>query len=139
MIKDYGSGNVVYVDETGFKDDAVRTSGWARRGQNIYCDVRGKRSATTNLIMGIRGKKWLAPMVFKHSCIAQTVNACLEQGLVKELHNSSIIVMDNAPFHNKPQIRQILERHGHIALFLPPYSPDFNPIEQIFAIIKNGD
>lgn len=136
LIRDYGSENIVYVDEAGFKEDVVRPDGWAVRGQKIYCDVRGRRSAVTNLIMGVRGKEWLAPMIFERSCIAQTVNAWLEQALVKELDVPSIIVMDNAPFHCKPQIRAILEKHGHKPLFLPPYSPDFNPIEQIFAAIK---
>lgn len=137
LIKRHGSENIVYVDETGFKDhEVVRTSGWAERGHKIYCDVQGKRGAVINLIMGIRGKEWLAPMVFKRSCIAQTVNAWLEQGLMKELNQPSVIVMDNAPFHSKPQIRNILEKYGHTALFLPPYSPDFNPIEQTFATIK---
>ncbi len=137
LIKQHGSDNVVYIDETGFRDhEAVRTNGWAERGQKIYCDIQGKRSTVTNLIMGIRGKEWLAPMVFKRSCIAQTVNAWLEQGLMKELHRPSIIVMDNAPFHNKPAIRTIAHKYGHTVLFLPPYSPDLNPIEQVFATIK---
>lgn len=136
LIRQHGSENVVYVDETGFKEEAVRTSGWALRGEKIYCDVPGRRSAVTNLIMGIRGKEWLAPMVFKRSCIAQTVNAWLEQGLVKELQHPSVIVMDNAPFHSKTQITTILEKYGHTPLFLPPYSPDFNPIEKVFATIK---
>ena len=137
LIKQHGSENIIYVDETGFKnDEAVRLSGWAERGRKIYCDVRGKRSHTTNLIMGIRGSEWLAPMLFERSCIAQTVNAWLEQGLIKELTKPSVIVMDNAPFHSKPAIRSIAQRHGHTVLFLPPYSPDFNPIEQVFATIN---
>lgn len=137
LIKKHGSENVVYIDETGFKDDeVVRPDGWAEKGRKIYCDVRGKRSAVTNLIMGIRGKEWLAPMVFKRSCIAQTVNAWLEQGLMKELDRPSILIMDNAPFHSKPAIRAVAEKNGHSILFLPPYSPDFNPIEQVFATIK---
>lgn len=136
LIKLYGSQNIVYVDESGFKSSAVRLSGWAKKGQKIYCNVQGKRDKTTNLIMAQRGKEWLAPMLFEKSCTAQTVNAWLEQALLKELHQPSIIVMDNAPFHCKNDIEKLLHQHGHVALFLPPYSPDFNPIEQSFAVLK---
>jgi len=136
LIPIYGSDNIVYVDESGFQEHVQRDSGWAKRGQKIYADVRGKYNPTTNLIMAQRGREWLAPMLFKKSCTSQTVNAWLEQMLLKELNKPSIIIMDNAPFHSKAFITQLLESHGHYALFLPPYSPDFNPIEQSFAILK---
>ena len=136
LIPKYGSQNVVYVDESGFQSHVERLSGWARRGQKIYCDVRGKYNPLTNLIMAQRGREWLAPMLFEKSCTAQTVNAWLEQMLLKELDNPSIIVMDNAPFHSKPYITNLLNKHGHYALFLQPYSPDFNPIEQSFGLLK---
>lgn len=136
LIPEYGADNIVYVDESGFQNHVQRTSGWAERGHKIYTDVQGKYNPLTNLIMAQRGREWLAPMLFQRTCTAQTVNAWLEQMLLKELDRPSIIVMDNAPFHSKPYITQLLEKHGHYALFLPPYSPDFNPIEQSFAILK---
>jgi transposase len=64
------------------------------------------------------------------------VLAWLDQSLLKELRPNSLIVMDNAPFHNKPKIKALLEEHGHAFLPLPKYSPDYNPIEQAFAILK---
>ena len=134
LIPIYGSDNIVYVDESGFQENVQRDSGWAKRGQKIYCDVQGKYNPKTNLIMAQRKREWLAPMLFHKSCTSQTVNAWLEQMLLKELNKPSIIIMDNAPFHSKAFITQLLERYGHYALFLPPYSPDFNPIEQSFAI-----
>lgn len=136
LIKCYGAKNVVYVDESGFKQSAVRPSGWAQKGHKIYCDVRGKKDKMINLIMAQRGREWLAPMLFEKSCTMQTFNAWLEQALLKELTQPSIVVMDNAPFHSKNYITHLLKQHGHVALFLPPYSPDFNPIEQSFAILK---
>jgi len=86
--------------------------------------------------MAQRGREWLAPMLFQKSCTAQTVNAWLEKMLLKEITKPSIIIMDNAPFHSKTHITKLLKHHGHYALFLPPYSPDLNPIEQSFAILK---
>ncbi len=75
-------------------------------------------------------------MLFKGSCHTQTVNQWLEKMLLPELTRPSVIVMDNARFHNKEQIRGLLEKAGHAMLPLPRYSPDFNPIEQSFATLK---
>ena len=113
LIKKYGSENVVYFDESGFVSHMSRLSGWA-----------------------LRGKEWLAPFVFTGSCMSETVNAWLEKFLLIELEKPSIVIMDNAPVHNKKVIRSMLKKHGHALLPLPPYSPDFNPIEQSFGGMK---
>lgn len=140
LIKDYGSENIIYIDESGFKAHCGRRDGWAMRGEKIFCDVPGKRGKTTNLIMAQKGKgkgaPWLAPMLFEQSCTMHTVNAWIENALLKELDQPSVIVMDNAPFHNKTKIKALLEEQGHTFLPLPPYSPDLNPIENTFGAIK---
>ena len=136
LIKDYGSENVVYFDESGFASHKGRLSGWAVKGKKLYANVKGKREPRTNLLMAQRGKDWLAPLVFTGSCTSKTVIVWLEKFLLKELEKPSIIIMDNAPVHNKKSIRALLEKHGHALLPLPPYSPDFNPIEQSFGAMK---
>lgn len=136
LLPIYGADNVVYVDETGFQQHVTRTSGWALRGQKIYGDVRGNNRKVTNLIMAQRRKEWLAPWLFTGTCNHIVVNTWLETQLIPELEKPSIIIMDNAPFHKKKDIAAILEKHGHVLLSLPPYSPDFNPIEKTFGTIK---
>ena len=131
-----GKENVVYFDESGFKEEAYRPHGWAKKGQKIYDKISGNNRKICNLIMAQRGKEWIAPVFFKKSCTHRVVNAWIEQILLKELRPNSLIIMDNAPFHNKPQIKALLESHGHTLLPLPKYSPDLNPIEQSFAILK---
>lgn len=135
-VKKNTSRNVVYFDETGFKTESTRLHGWAERGKKIFGDVRGNNRKMINLIMAQRGKDWIAPMLFEKSCTHQTVNAWVEQVLIPELTEPSLIIMDNAPFHNKNHIRDLLESKGHTLLPLPKYSPDLNPIEQSFAILK---
>jgi transposase len=135
-VKKNTSRNVVYFDESGFKQESTRSHGWAVRGEKIYGSVSGNNRKTTNLIMAQRAKKWLAPMLFEKSCTHKTVNAWLEQALIPELEEPSLVIMDNAPFHNKAHIQKLLAAHGHTLLPLPKYSPDFNPIEQSFAILK---
>jgi len=139
LIPKYGSDNIIYFDESGFEANVYRDHGWALRGNKIYIDVTGKREKRTNLIMaqrGRRGKNWLAPMLFQGACTAITVEVWIKECLLKELKKPSIIIMDNAPVHNKSTIKKLFENEGHVLLPLPPYSPDFNPIEGTFGSMK---
>ena len=86
--------------------------------------------------MAQRRKEWLAPMLFEGSCDHLVVNTWLENELMPLLRQPSIVIMDNATFHKKKEIAAILEKHGHALLPLPRYSPDFNPIEQSFGVLK---
>ena len=135
-VQQHGSADVVYFDESGFAKHSYRPHGWAKRGEKVFGKISGNNRKATNLIMARRGKEWLAPMLFEGSCTHHTVEAWIEQALLRELRPNSLIIMDNAPFHNKPRIQAILEKQGHSMLPLPKYSPDFNPIEQAFAILK---
>lgn len=128
--------DVVYFDESGFAKHSYRPHGWAPRGEKVFGKISGNNRKRTNLIMAQRGKEWLAPMLFESSCTHHTIAAWMEQVLIPELRPNSLVIMDNAPFHNKPQMQQMLKAHGHTMLPLPKYSPDFNPIEQSFAILK---
>ena len=76
-------------------------------------------------------------MLFEGTAKTELVNEWTEKMLFKELRPESTIVWDNAAFHSKTALLEIAERYGHHILFLPPYSPDFNPIEQDWAAIKN--
>jgi putative transposase len=136
LIKAHGSKNVVYFDESGFKQHSHRSYGWVLKGKKIYGDVHGNNHKCTNLIMAQRKNKWLAPMLFDCSCDSLIVNEWLEKMLIPKLKNPSVVVMDNAPFHKKKEIKELLEKHGHVLLPLPPYSPDFNPIEETFGGLK---
>uniref|UniRef100_UPI00159ECA8B IS630 family transposase n=1 Tax=Magnetococcus massalia (strain MO-1) TaxID=451514 RepID=UPI00159ECA8B len=132
----FGKENIIYFDESGFEEAPARLSGWAPIGKKIYGEVHGSKRKRTNLIMAQRRREWLAPMLFERSCNAQVVIEWLRQMLLPMLTEPSVIVMDNASFHKKSEIADLLAEHGHVLLPLPPYSPDFNPIEESFAILK---
>ena len=106
-----GKDKIVYVDESGFELNTYRPYAWSMRGRKAY-------------------------YLYEQTTTSHWFNQWLEHSLVKELKPGSTVIMDNAAFHTKDSIREILKKHGHQALFLPPYSPDFNPIEQDFAIMK---
>ena len=135
-VKKNSSENVVYCDESGFLETIFNPYGWSPRGRKIYGDKDGKRSKRINLIMAQRDKKWLAPVLFEGSCDALLVEEWFKNHLFKELKKSSLIIMDNAPFHRKKKLHEIAENHQHKILFLPSYSPDFNPIEKTFGFMK---
>ena len=78
----------------------------------------------------------MAPILYEGSTSSHWFNQWLKEHLLKELKANSILIMDNAAFHKKGEISSIAEEAGHSVLFLPAYSPDFNPIEQDFAILK---
>lgn len=137
-----GFKNLIYIDETGFDANCYRDSGWVQKGHSILGLVSGKRKRRTNLIMaqrhGRKGQKkeWLAPMIFEGSCTAVLVETWIKDHLMKELHEPTIIVMDNASFHNHKRIQDIVAPAYHMVIPLPPYSPDLNPIEKTFGAMK---
>ena len=137
-IKEHGSENVVYCDESGFEENVFNPHVWSLKGDIVYGDKHGGYKKRINLIMAQRKKKWLAPVLFEGNCVALLVEEWLENHLFKELKNPSLIIFDNAPFHRKKKLHEIAEKHGHKILFLAPYSPDFNPIEKSFGFIKKN-
>jgi putative transposase len=135
--KIYGADNVIYIDETGFRTHAYRAHAWAKRGRVVLGEVSGNNRKCTNLILAKAGARHFAPMLFDGTCCAKTFNTWVHRVLVKALVRPSLIVLDNASFHVRSAVRQILSAFGHDVLFLPPYSPDLNPIERSFDTLKD--
>lgn len=127
----------MYLDETGFEREAPRTHGYGKIGYRVYGKRSGNSRPRTSLLLAQHGKKLLAPMLFAGTCNTAVFNAWVEQVLLPELPPKSLVIMDNAAFHKHPSTRQLIESHGHVLLFLAPYSPDHNPIENTFSAIKS--
>lgn len=136
IISERGSADIVYVDESGFEASTYRPYAWGKRGKRVYGDRTGHTRPRTSVIAARRKHQWLAPMIFKGTANAALVNQWFRQMLCKELRPGSTIIWDNARFHKKTELEAIAQEHGHHILFLPPYSPDFNPIENDFATLK---
>lgn len=136
LISIYGSSNLVYIDESGFELETFRPYAWSPRGQRVHGERNASTRPRTSLIAAKCGKRLLAPILFQGSTNSILFNQWLEEHLLQELDKASILILDNARFHKKEEIRRIAEKAGHVVLFLPPYSPDFNRIEQDFATIK---
>ncbi len=133
LVMDKGSESIVYLDESGFERTAHRAHGWGLRGKKVYGERSGNKRPRTSLISARQGKRLLAPILFEGNTNATLFNYWLKSHLFAELAQGSTIIMDNATFHKTAATKRIIEQAGHSLLFLPPYSPDFNPIEGDFA------
>ena len=127
---------VYYLDESGFDEFYYKTHGYSLRGQPIYQEVLGKRFQRTNVIAALHDKQIIVPFYNKGNVDAQIFETWLEKFFLPSIPRRSVIVMDNAPFHRKEQIYAIARKRKCRVIFLPPYSPNLNPIEPKWANTK---
>ena len=113
-----------------------RTHGYAVRGQRCYGSHDWGAKGRTNVIGALYRGALLTVSLFTSFINTQIFTTWLIQDLLPKLPPQSVIVMDNASFHKGNNMQQAIDKSGHILLYLPPYSPDLNPIEQKWAQAK---
>jgi transposase len=133
---DLDPARLVFIDETGATTKMARLRGRAKRGQRCRAAVPHGHWKTTTFIAALRLNGLSAPMVLDGAMNGAAFLAYVEQVLAPTLKPGDIVIMDNLPSHRVSGVRQAIEAAGATHLFLPPYSPDFNPIEQLFAKLK---
>jgi transposase len=126
----------VFIDETGASTKMTRLYGRARRGQRCRAPIPHGHWKTTTFTGALRLDGLTAPMVLDGPMNAAAFQAYVEQALIPMLKPGDIVVMDNLPAHKPASVRRSIEAAGADLLYLPPYSPDFNPIEMAFAKLK---
>lgn len=136
QLKQIPENRRVYVDETGFDAPLMRESAYAIAGKRVLGERTGKRFARTSLMAGLRGSQPVAPMEFKGYCNTDVVLTWAKKMLIPSLTPGDVVIWDNATFHKSPRLRELIEEAGCQLLFLPPYSPDLNPIEQFWSWLK---
>lgn len=127
---------MVFIDETGTSTNMARLRGRAPRGERLITKVPHGHWKTTTFVAGLRTNALTAPCVIDGPMNGDAFLAYIEHILVPTLKPDDIVVMDNLSSHKLPAIRKAIEAAGARLLYLPPYSPDFNPIEQLFAKLK---
>ena len=127
---------LVFIDETGAKTNMARTHGWAPRGERLRMAVPHGHWSTTTFVAGLTTRGMIAPFVLSGAIDRDAFEAYVKVVLVPELRPGDIIVMDNLSSHKGPKTRKMIGDAGAQLLFLPPYSPDLNPIELAFAKLK---
>ena len=136
LISGIEKDKLVYIDESGIERNAVKDRGWGKKGKPLGEKRSSKAHHRINIIAGLVNNKSIAPLVFSESCNLELFNNWVEHFLVQELHPGQVVVMDNATFHKSQTTKQLIEGAGCQVIFLPPYSPDLNPIEKFWANMK---
>lgn len=124
------------MDECGLEENIRREYARSAKGEKVVCNVSGKRYPRTSIIAGLHGGKPIAPWYFQGYCDTKLVLNWMETVLLPELQPGMVVIWDNASFHQSPQFKVLIESAGCTLLPLPPYSPDFNPIEQWWSVLK---
>jgi transposase len=126
----------VFVDETAAATNMARRYGRRRRGQRLRCGVPHGHYKAITFVFGLRLRGVAAPKAYHHAMNAQTFEAWLEHDLLPTLEEGDIVVLDNLKAHKSPRVAEILARKSCTVRYLPPYSPDFNPIEMAISKLK---
>jgi transposase len=127
---------LIFIDETGTNTAMVRTRGRGVCGQRVVGRAPHGHWKTLTFVAGLRAGAMTAPFVIDRPMNGSIFQVYLRQCLVPTLSPGDIVVMDNLPAHKLTTVREIIEAAGATLLYLPPYSPDLNPIEQVFAKLK---
>lgn len=133
---DLDPAKLVFIDETGASTKMARLRGRAKRGERCVASIPYGHWKTTTFTAGLRHDGMVAPMVLDGPMNGDAFRAYVEQVLVPELSEGDVVIMDNLPAHKVTGVRQAIENAGARLLYLPPYSPDFNPIEMAFSKLK---
>jgi transposase len=127
---------LIFIDETWTKTNMTRHYGWAEVGHRLVDAVPHGHWNTSTFIAGLRRDGLIAPCVFDGAINGEAFLAYVEQVLVPTLRRGDIVIMDRLGSHKVAGVREAIEARGARLLYLPPYSPDLNPIEQAFAKLK---
>jgi transposase len=128
---------LVFIDETWTKTNMAPLRGWAPRGQRLDAKVPYGHWKTMTFVAALRCNRIDAPCMFDGPINARSFLAYITQALVPTLKAGDIIVLDNLSSHKGDAVRAAIRAVGARLVFLPPYSPDLNPIEQVFAKLKH--
>lgn len=126
----------MFIDETWVKTNMTRLGGWCQRGQRLLAKVPHGHWKTLTLVAGLRHDGVVAPCVFDGPINGESFLAYVRKMLIPALRPGDIVVLDNLGSHKGSQVREAIQAAGARLVFLPAYSPDLNPIEQVFAKIK---
>lgn len=127
---------LVFFDESGVNTLMARTRGRSLKGQRLVDSAPAGRYETLTLMSAVRLDGVVAPILLDGPVNAETFAGYVEECLLPELEPGDILIMDNLPAHKSARITQAVENAGCILVYLPPYSPDLNPIENMWSKVK---
>ena len=145
MEEDYGKENILYVDESGINSTETAEYGWSKKGKRCQSLKSGGHGVRLSLISAVRSSlpfKFVMPLVFQGSCNRRIFTGWLEYLLADLAQNECeskkkyLLILDNASIHKGKEIEELASRYNTRVFYLPAYSPDFNPIEKAWSVLK---
>lgn len=127
---------LAFIDETSLKTNMVKTTGWAPRGARLVDLAPFGHWRTQTFIAALRHDRLDAPWVINGAMNGEMFDLYVQTQLAPSLREGDVVILDNLSSHKSPKAAQILRDIGAWFLFLPPYSPDLNPIEMAFSKLK---
>ena len=128
--------NRAYVDECGIDTYLYREYGYAPRSQKVFGRVSGRKYKRCGIVAAKMADKILAPFQYSGTMDSRLFEFWFVNQLLPSLDKGSVIVMDNASFHSKKRLQAAAQNAGCRLVFLPPYSPELNPIENFWGWLK---
>ncbi|MDE6777843.1 MAG: IS630 family transposase, partial [Oscillospiraceae bacterium] len=135
-IEDILPEKIAYVDKTGIDTCLYRKYAYALRGETVTERIPGKKFQRTNLVAAQLNGEIIAPMQYNGTTDAPLFEYWFKQWLLPCLSEDAVIIMDNTSFHRKGELFKIAAQYHRKLIFLPPYSPELNPIEHFWAKLK---
>jgi transposase len=129
-------GPLVFVDEMGLHTSLAPLYGYAPKGERLRLSVPRNRGKNTTLLASITLSGMGETMAVEGSTDQEVFDAYIEHVLAPTLEAGQVVIMDNLPAHKPARVRELIEKRGCELIYLPSYSPDFNPIEEAFSKIK---
>jgi transposase len=128
---------LIFVDECGRHTSLSPIYGYAPRGERLYLPVPRSRGKNTTVFSSMSVEGMGSSLTVEGATTARVFETYVEKVLVPSLRAGQIVMMDNLGAHRPKRIRELIEQHGCELLYLPAYPPDYNPIEEAFAKVKN--
>lgn len=137
LVSPKSAENYVFIDETGANTKMARRYGWGPKSERVIGDVPYGHWKSTTFVGALRTTGMTAPMVVDGAMNGELFLAYVQQQLIRTLKPGDIVIMDNLSSHKGAPVRAAIESVGANVRFLPPYSPDLNPIELAFSKLKS--
>jgi transposase len=133
---DLDPAKLVFIDETGASTNLARKGGRCRRGRRLRAAIPHGHYKTITLVAGLRLSGLVAERAYDRPINAALFEEWVEKSLVPALAKGDVVVMDNLPAHKGPRVEKLIKAAGAELRYLPPYSPDMNPIEKAYSKLK---
>ena len=137
MLESVPVGNLVFLDESSASTSLAKLYGRCVKGYRLRDSAPVGHWLTVTMLSAVRIDGPIAPLLVDGAVDGEIFTAWIEQFLLRELRPGDVVIMDNLSAHRIARVSQLLQSAGHSLLYLPPYSPDLNPIEQMWSKVKN--